>query len=317
MLTLGWRLAPITLFHILPLLFSALSWRELMSTSCRLNVASAGWIRWIRESINNLLPVASIGGDVVSVRLARLRGIGAAQAAASVVVDTTVGVVTQLVFVSAGVTFLMISLDRRRRVSGGANRVDRHSRLRSSNDCFRMDAASKHAFRFNWAGTSLFASGLAIDFLGGGFSDRRASRGYVPSGSRPPARERFAIGRLGHWGGGDLVGGVLPGSITFRDRRPYPRKLGQRDLRGGVHCAGRPRRARGRLRYVRRAFRIARGYFAVDIVIKARPRIAIWPSRSACVAVDGDARLFASERRCPLTGKRNGGGLIVRRALNR
>ena len=117
MLTLGWRLAPITLFHLLPLLFSALSWRELMSASWRLNVASAAWIRWIRESINNLLPVASIGGDVAGVRLAHLRGVGSAQAAASVVVDTTVGVVTQLVFVSAGVTLLLI------RSTGGASLV--------------------------------------------------------------------------------------------------------------------------------------------------------------------------------------------------
>src|SRR5208282_6354181 len=108
MLTLGWRLAPITLFHVLPLSLSALSWRELLSTSCRLNVASAAWIRWIRESINNLLPVANIGGDVASVRLANLRGVATTQAAASVVVDTTVGVVTQLVFVLAGVTLLMI-----------------------------------------------------------------------------------------------------------------------------------------------------------------------------------------------------------------
>jgi putative membrane protein len=108
MLTLGWRLLPITLFHLLPLSLSALAWRELLSTSSRLNIANAAWIRWIRESINNLLPVASIGGDVASVRLAHLRGVASAQAAASVVVDTTVGVVTQLVFVSIGATLLMI-----------------------------------------------------------------------------------------------------------------------------------------------------------------------------------------------------------------
>jgi hypothetical protein len=108
MLTLGWRLLPITLFHLLPLSLSALAWRELLSTSSRLNVANAAWIRWIRESINNLLPVASIGGDVASVRLAHLRGVASAPAAASVVVDTTVGVVTQLAFVSIGVTLLMI-----------------------------------------------------------------------------------------------------------------------------------------------------------------------------------------------------------------
>jgi putative membrane protein len=107
MLTLGWRLLPITLFHLLPLTLSALSWRELLSSAPRLNIASAAWIRWIRESINNLLPVASIGGDVVSVRLARLRGVDGAQAAASLIVDTTIGVICQLVFVLAGVTLLL------------------------------------------------------------------------------------------------------------------------------------------------------------------------------------------------------------------
>ncbi len=108
MLSLGWRLAPIALFHLIPLGFAALSWRELMSPSGRLGIAGAAWIRWIRESINNLLPVANIGGDVAGVRLTRLFGVATANAAASVVVDTTVGVVTQLVFVSAGVTLLMI-----------------------------------------------------------------------------------------------------------------------------------------------------------------------------------------------------------------
>jgi putative membrane protein len=108
MLALGWRLLPITLFHLVPLSLSALSWRELLSTSYRLNVASVAWIRWVRESINNLLPVANIGGDVAGVRLAHLRGVATAEAAASVVVDITVGVVTQLVFVLAGVTLLMI-----------------------------------------------------------------------------------------------------------------------------------------------------------------------------------------------------------------
>jgi putative membrane protein len=108
MLALGWWLLPITLFHLLPLSLSAMSWRELLTISSRLNVASITWIRWIRESINNLLPVAGIGGDVAGVRLMHLRGVATAQAAASVVVDITVGVVTQLVFVLAGVTILII-----------------------------------------------------------------------------------------------------------------------------------------------------------------------------------------------------------------
>ena len=108
MLVIGWGLLPITLFHVVPLSFSALSWRELLTVSSRPDVVSIIWIRWIRESINALLPVAGVGGDVVSARLAHQRGVPGAQAAASMVVDTTVGVATQMVFVVAGVTLLVI-----------------------------------------------------------------------------------------------------------------------------------------------------------------------------------------------------------------
>jgi len=108
MLVVGWWLIPITLFHLVPLVFSALSWRELLPVSHRPDAGIIIWIRWIRESINTLLPVAGIGGDVAGVRLVHLRGVPGAQAAASMVVDTTVGVVTQLVFVMAGVGLLLM-----------------------------------------------------------------------------------------------------------------------------------------------------------------------------------------------------------------
>src|SRR5262249_50619396 len=63
---------------------------------------------WIRESINSLLPVASIGGGIANVRLVRLQGVPGAQAAASMIVDMTVGVVTQLIFVITGGGLLLI-----------------------------------------------------------------------------------------------------------------------------------------------------------------------------------------------------------------
>ena len=106
MLVLGWWLAPITLYHLVPLSFDALSWRELLPASSRLGFLDALWIRWIRESINSLLPVAGVGGDIAAARLANKRGVPGAQAAASMVVDITVGVGTQLIFVLAGVALL-------------------------------------------------------------------------------------------------------------------------------------------------------------------------------------------------------------------
>jgi putative membrane protein len=91
-----------------PLTFSALSWRELLPTASRPDALIVFRIRWIRESINSLLPVAGVGGDVASVRLAHLKSVPGAQAAASMVVDTTLGVVTQLIFVLSGVLLLLM-----------------------------------------------------------------------------------------------------------------------------------------------------------------------------------------------------------------
>ena len=108
MMVIGWWLFPISLFHLVPLLFSALSWRELLPPSSRPHTLDIISIRWIRDSINSLLPVASIGGDIASVRLARLRGVPSAQAAASMVVDTTVGATTQVIFVLSGVGLLLV-----------------------------------------------------------------------------------------------------------------------------------------------------------------------------------------------------------------
>jgi len=102
---IGWWLLPITLFHLVPLIFSALSWRQLISGPSAITLI---WIRWIRDSINSLLPVAGIGGDIASVRLAHLQGVPGTQAAASMVVDTTIGVATQLIFVISGVGLLLM-----------------------------------------------------------------------------------------------------------------------------------------------------------------------------------------------------------------
>ncbi len=107
MLLLGWGVVPVTLLHLVPLFCSALSWRDLLPPPNRLGVLSVTWIRWIRESINALLPVAGVGGDVICARLAHLRGVPHAQAAASMVVDVTVGATTQLVFVMIGVVLLL------------------------------------------------------------------------------------------------------------------------------------------------------------------------------------------------------------------
>ena len=60
MLVIGWGLIPITLFHLIPFTLSALSWRELLPAASRPRTVTVIWIQWILESINTLLPVASV-----------------------------------------------------------------------------------------------------------------------------------------------------------------------------------------------------------------------------------------------------------------
>jgi len=106
MLALGWWLAPITLLHLIPLSFDAMSWRQLFPAANRPGRRSFLWMRWIRESVSTLLPVAGVGGDVVGARLAHQRGVPGSQAAATMVVDITVGAGSQALFVIAGVVLL-------------------------------------------------------------------------------------------------------------------------------------------------------------------------------------------------------------------
>ena len=106
MLVLGWWLLPIALYRLVPLSFDAQAWRQLLPASSRPDVFSVIWMRWIRESVNALLPVAGVGGDIASARLVHRRGVPGAKAAAAMVVDITVGVATQLIFVLSGVTLL-------------------------------------------------------------------------------------------------------------------------------------------------------------------------------------------------------------------
>src|SRR5262245_66345973 len=92
MLALGWWLVPITIYHIVPMFFSALSWRQLLPLSSRPDVISVTWIRWIRESLNSLLPVAGVGGDIAKARLAKLRGMPGRKDAAKLIMVKIDGV---------------------------------------------------------------------------------------------------------------------------------------------------------------------------------------------------------------------------------
>jgi putative membrane protein len=81
------------------------------------------WARWIGESINDLLPVLQLGGNVVKAGLLVGRGVPVGPAGASVVVDVTLVVLTQMLFTLLGLGVLLATLGHGAAVpvaSGGA-----------------------------------------------------------------------------------------------------------------------------------------------------------------------------------------------------
>ncbi|MFM0052807.1 lysylphosphatidylglycerol synthase domain-containing protein [Caballeronia grimmiae] len=86
------------LVHTLAMLPNAWDWRMLIRDAERPSLATMLKLVWIRESINGLLPVARIGGEVVSFRLLRRVGVRPVTAVASLVVDMQLTLISQVVF---------------------------------------------------------------------------------------------------------------------------------------------------------------------------------------------------------------------------
>ncbi|HWU40635.1 MAG TPA: lysylphosphatidylglycerol synthase domain-containing protein, partial [Candidatus Acidoferrum sp.] len=85
----GWGLLAIALLHLPPMGADAMGWRNLIPSQQRPKRRTMIWARWIGESINDLLPVLQMGGNVVKAWLLVGRGVEVGPAGASVVVDVT------------------------------------------------------------------------------------------------------------------------------------------------------------------------------------------------------------------------------------
>jgi putative membrane protein len=95
------------LVHVLPMLANARDWQTLIRGANRPRLAAMLQLVWIRESVNGMLPVARIGGEIVAFRLMRLRGLRSSTAVASLVVDMQLTLISQLFFTLAAIGYLL------------------------------------------------------------------------------------------------------------------------------------------------------------------------------------------------------------------
>jgi putative membrane protein len=104
----GWAIAAVVIYHLaVPVFLDAIAWWVLFPNSDRLSLWQLFWMRWIGESVSTLVPSAAVGGDVVRARLATLHGASVPTAAASVLVDITLGVFVQIAFTLAGLALIV------------------------------------------------------------------------------------------------------------------------------------------------------------------------------------------------------------------
>jgi len=103
----GWALPVIALYHAVPMLANARAWQVLLPGRAQPSFAFFAWMVWVREPVNAMLPVARIGGEVTGAWLLTTRGVRKRPAAATLVVDMTMSLVSQLAFTLIGVGLLV------------------------------------------------------------------------------------------------------------------------------------------------------------------------------------------------------------------
>lgn len=110
-LGVGWGFLAIMLIHPVQIVQAAVGWKSLFARPSSPSLLTFIEARWIREAANCLLPVAQIGGEIFGARVLAVRGMRGVDAAAGVVVDLTVEIFTQFLFVLLGLALIVSNGD--------------------------------------------------------------------------------------------------------------------------------------------------------------------------------------------------------------
>lgn len=99
-------LAGVVLVRVGVILLCGIAWARILDGLSNVEAAAFLILRFVREGINVLLPVASVGGEVVGGRLLTFWGVTGGLAAASILADMLIQVATEIAFTLTGVLLL-------------------------------------------------------------------------------------------------------------------------------------------------------------------------------------------------------------------
>src|SRR5215469_5110100 len=102
----GFGLVAVIALRAVGLAGAGTGWWIVFPPAARCPLHACVWVRFIREAINALLPVAQVGGEIAGVRVMTFFGIAGELAGAAVLVDILTQAVTLLLFTFVGIGIL-------------------------------------------------------------------------------------------------------------------------------------------------------------------------------------------------------------------
>ncbi|WP_454760479.1 flippase-like domain-containing protein [Caulobacter segnis] len=115
----GWQVVIVILAHLPVTFLATISWEVLLPPDRRPSLSFLFRVRFIKEAVNALLPVAQVGGDVVRAKLSARNGLTLAEATASCIVDVLAGTVGLVMFVLTSLIVAMVTLHDPRLAQAG------------------------------------------------------------------------------------------------------------------------------------------------------------------------------------------------------
>ena len=105
-------------FRVVPICLDSYGWRQLFAKDKRPCFADLAKARWLAESVNNLFPVGQVGGHILRARIIGKKSEVGNEAGATVMVDFTIGLLTQIAFTTLGVALLLKQTEKYSDASG-------------------------------------------------------------------------------------------------------------------------------------------------------------------------------------------------------
>jgi putative membrane protein len=102
----GFGVVAVVLLRAVELSGAGLGWWIIVPASARCPLYACIWVRFIREAINALLPVAQVGGEIAGGRVMTFFGIAGEVAGATILVDILMQAFTLLLFTFVGIGVL-------------------------------------------------------------------------------------------------------------------------------------------------------------------------------------------------------------------